>query len=514
MAWAVNITGDGRLVVAAFPDGTIRWYRAEDGEELLTLFIYVPENPEAEKRWIVWTPKGYYTASPGGEDLIGWHVNRGPNETADFFSVSRFRDQFYRPDIVGLVLDTLDEGKAIESANRKRHVILAEKFVRRTMPPVVTILRLHDGDPVTSAEMTVQYAVRSPAGLPVTRVFAQVNGLPVKEAETEVDTQAPANEEIRGVLKVNVPEQVKVPQRDFNLSVIAEANDRTSEPATIQLHWMGPPAPVEPPVLYALIIGVGHYDKHEYALGDFPARDVDALVEQLLEQKGLAFRDVRIRALKDHQKGGDELDRDWFQRTDGKKAASATRENIIAGLQWLKNEVQDPSDIAVVFFSGHGKTENGTSYLLPVDFDPENDLSTTLDKATLRGALRGINGHKLLILDACYAGKGMFDTLDTTDLGNDFGQPQYSIMTLASSLATERSYADDKGSFFARALIEALRGLDAASAADGKITTAEFAPWAKRRVKDLIKDPDRRQTPFVVKPALWTDDLRLAVVPQ
>ena len=183
-------------------------------------------------------------------------------------------------------------------------------------------------------------------------------------------------------------------------------------------------------------------------------------------------------------------------------------------MQWLKNEVQDPSDIAVVFFSGHGKTENGTSYLLPVDFDPENDLSTTLDKATLRGALRGINGHKLLILDACYAGKGMFDTLDTTDLGNDFGQPQYSIMTLASSLATERSYADDKGSFFARALIEALRGLDAASAADGKITTAEFAPWAKRRVKDLIKDPDRRQTPFVVKPALWTDDLRLAVVPQ
>ena len=32
---AVNITGDGRLVVAAYGDGTIRWHRLEDGVELL-----------------------------------------------------------------------------------------------------------------------------------------------------------------------------------------------------------------------------------------------------------------------------------------------------------------------------------------------------------------------------------------------------------------------------------------------------------------------------------------------
>jgi hypothetical protein len=27
---------------------------------------------------VAWTPGSYYAASPGGEDLIGWHVNRGP----------------------------------------------------------------------------------------------------------------------------------------------------------------------------------------------------------------------------------------------------------------------------------------------------------------------------------------------------------------------------------------------------------------------------------------------------
>jgi WD40 repeat protein len=58
MAWNVNVTGDGRLIVAALGDGTIRWYRLSDGQEILALFI----NPDGQ-RWILWTPQGYYDAS-------------------------------------------------------------------------------------------------------------------------------------------------------------------------------------------------------------------------------------------------------------------------------------------------------------------------------------------------------------------------------------------------------------------------------------------------------------------
>ena len=38
-AYAVNISGDGRLVVAALGDSTIRWYRMDDGGELLALQV-------------------------------------------------------------------------------------------------------------------------------------------------------------------------------------------------------------------------------------------------------------------------------------------------------------------------------------------------------------------------------------------------------------------------------------------------------------------------------------------
>src|SRR3990172_991743 len=46
VAWGVNLAREGRLILAAYADGTIRWHRAADGEELLALFIHVPEDPK------------------------------------------------------------------------------------------------------------------------------------------------------------------------------------------------------------------------------------------------------------------------------------------------------------------------------------------------------------------------------------------------------------------------------------------------------------------------------------
>ena len=68
--------------------------------ELLAFFV----EPQSRK-WVAWTPTGYYMASAGGEDLIGWHVNRGWAQKADFFPASQFRAEYNRPDIVKLVLE-------------------------------------------------------------------------------------------------------------------------------------------------------------------------------------------------------------------------------------------------------------------------------------------------------------------------------------------------------------------------------------------------------------------------
>lgn len=93
-AWAVNISGDGKLAVAALSDGSIRWYRLEDGKERLAFF------PHADgKRWVLWTPEGFFDTE-GGHELIGYHLNQGPDRAGEFIKVERLYAQFYRPDLV------------------------------------------------------------------------------------------------------------------------------------------------------------------------------------------------------------------------------------------------------------------------------------------------------------------------------------------------------------------------------------------------------------------------------
>jgi hypothetical protein len=108
----VNVSNDGRLIVGGLNDGTIRWYRMSDAREVLAFFPHADGKP-----WVMWTPSGYYDCSPGGEDLFGWHVNNGSDQLPDFYSASRFRGTYYRPDVITKVLKTLDEAEALRQAN-------------------------------------------------------------------------------------------------------------------------------------------------------------------------------------------------------------------------------------------------------------------------------------------------------------------------------------------------------------------------------------------------------------
>ena len=55
VVWGVNVARQSNLVVAACGDGTLRWYRLEDGALLLSVFIH-----RADRRWIAWTPAGFF----------------------------------------------------------------------------------------------------------------------------------------------------------------------------------------------------------------------------------------------------------------------------------------------------------------------------------------------------------------------------------------------------------------------------------------------------------------------
>jgi WD40 repeat protein len=132
--WATTITADGRLVVAACDDGTLRWHRLEDGREVLALF------PLADRRnWVAWTPEGIYAATPGAHGVLRWHVNHGWDALAEAIPVAEIPET-YRPEAIRLVLQTLDTPRAIGLA------VLAEMRAavqRRTGATVAPGARLH-----------------------------------------------------------------------------------------------------------------------------------------------------------------------------------------------------------------------------------------------------------------------------------------------------------------------------------------------------------------------------------
>src|SRR5262249_49830546 len=219
VAWHVNVSADGRLIVAAYGDGTVRWHRLSDGQELLARFIH----PDRQ-RWVTWTPQGYYDASTGADELIGWHVNHGYDRAPDFYPASQFRDRFYRPDVIQRVLQTpnLDVEEAVRDADRARgRPATRAAPVASLLTPVIQI---HAKDPtsVDKTELQLGYSVRMPSANASLRVEVLIDGARVP---AEDQTLVPVGDTRAGILKFTVP------RRDSVVSVVAYNANGASAPA-------------------------------------------------------------------------------------------------------------------------------------------------------------------------------------------------------------------------------------------------------------------------------------------
>jgi WD40 repeat protein len=131
--WAVNITGDGRLVVAAYGDGTIRWHRMDDGVELLA-FMPLPDRTN----WVAWTPEGFYSATAGAHSILRWHVNRGWDAAADSEAIEDIPGS-YRPAMPPLVLQQLETPRALGLAVMAEHKQQVMLRTNSRLPPGIKL---------------------------------------------------------------------------------------------------------------------------------------------------------------------------------------------------------------------------------------------------------------------------------------------------------------------------------------------------------------------------------------
>lgn len=244
---------------------------------------------------------------------------------------------------------------------------------------------------------------------------------------------------------------------------------------------------------YALLIGVGECVYPKWSL-PVTVKDITAVKEILVDPNLCAYPDDdgHIRMLCNDL---------------------ATREEILAGLQWLKESAdRDPEATIVVYYSGHGWSNptDGSYYLIPHDVDTMDFPNSALAGGEFTKALQSIKSQKLLvILDCCHAegiasAKGDANEFKLPD-GSNFKLPsglipasakgQFStlaegkgIAILSSSDNNQLSWIrkDKTCSVFTYHLINALRGAGN-QPGDSEVTVMNLIDYLGKKVPETAK---------------------------
>lgn len=463
-AWLVNLSADGRYVVAGLGDGTVRWYRTQDkGSEALALFVYADG-----KRWVAWTPEGFFAASPDGEGLMGYVLNQGSDKEAEFVSAAQLHRQFYRPDLV--VKRVAGDEATIRTALAQ--VGDVRQLLRQGLPPEVELLS--EANAAVDGEYELRLRI-TPRGAGVGRMVLKVNGVEQQAGRDPAPIGGVYTQRLRyapGVYKLEY-------------AALDASNRMMSRSGTVNVQVRGLQAK---PRLHVLAIGVSKaaYADNKLATDgvEFADRDARAFVDQLRTQAvgGNLYREVKTRLL--------------TSRAETSLAAidNALRETA-AGFE--------SGDTVVLFLAGHGKALDNKYHFLPSDLAVENEDSirrASLTQTRLEERLRAFGtGRVLLILDTCHAGamtesRGLEETFAIDNLMRQSGRA-----ILAASKSDELAFQDRQRQhgIYTQALLDGLRQSDYDG--DGIVDVEELTKYLLREVptRSAKANPaGTRQTPM------------------
>jgi WD40 repeat protein len=370
IAWGVNIPRDSKFVVAAYGDGTIRWLRLSNGEEVLALFVNAKT-----REWVLWTPQGYYASSVAGDQNIGWQLNKGWEQAGEFVTAAQLKKDFYRPDVIKRAFDLADADAAVREAGLSGFKLAdltnhtPPKFriadpgdksrADRSPVPVKLELAATD-DPVTGFDVTVngrQVTPRAVRDLPLT-TESQIRALniPLEKGENHIQVTA------HNTVGDSVQDLLVYLDREGVL-------DKKGK-------------------LFVLAIGVDKYPKFDaYLWLHYAAADARLLLDTLTKKAGPLHTEVRSKLL---VTGGD---------------TPPTKANIEDALLFFHDA--GPDDTVVLFLAGHGENEGADYLFMPEDAEEVDAKyfrpSTVVKWSVLQQALQDAQGIRIMFVDTCHS---------------------------------------------------------------------------------------------------------------
>ena len=443
-------SSDGSAVATVSADGIMVWRRASNGTPFLFGFV----NPETLD-WVLWTPSGYYDASPGAEPWLRWLVNRGPDKSANLVRLATYRDKLCRPDVIDQIITLHDEAEALAEANRLSQIpeeLLAAGDLAAKVPTIkVERVDIVWNDPTWDVRAMV--TIDGGAEVPLDRAELRVGGVAIAASDRPIRGES---FELRG--STSRPPSVA--------SVVLRSDDRAFEsdpvevpPArVVPITSMGPvhignPPPTRtrssesgapeagpttgPRTLHVVAVGIDVYEN----------KAVDGGKSSLLTPLRAAVSDAKAfaNAISRHLPPS-------FTKTNvhlllGSDATYANFDRLMSSLP------ASPGDIVVMYFAGHGLDVRGQFVLPLFDYKPTDQLHTSLDAFSLARYSWAISQcARWLVVDACNAGAL------TRKFANMLGSDATGYAVFAACQATEQAREDGSSGYFTKALIEGLDG--------------------------------------------------------
>lgn len=481
-AFRVNVSADEKWIIATLMDGTVRWFDMETGRHALSQFAVLENNTV---NWIAWTPEGYYAASAGAEDLVGWFKGQGPNQTMITYAISRFHKKYDRPALVKSALDG-EFGKQT----------LTREELKAIAPPRVKILSIEDGE---DGERRIRFIVETENNAPVTdiRIF--------------VDEETYPLEGTRPQFLPNVEQEISIRTNgcEKTIAMAAEAAGRFSEvdrgAGRSRPRRCDTGIPAAKPNLFALVIGINNYDDRDIKDLSYAVNDAEKFTALLEAQEGGFYGNVEVRTLVDSVS----------------EEQQPTYQNINTGLDWLKRstirhekEVIESGEraqgrtVGVLFIAGHGMEDPLTSeyYYLAKNTNLSNIANTVVKGSVVQSDVALAAGRTFVFLDTCYAanvGNGRLVVIDVESFSNRLAAQESRAIVFASSargeLAKESAEWGGHGAF-TKSLLEGFAG-KADSSGDDTITNFELVSWLS---EDVPNKTGNQQTPKFVPGASRT----------
>ncbi|NJD33773.1 MAG: hypothetical protein FIA96_02875 [Betaproteobacteria bacterium] len=481
VAWAVNVSANGQVAVAALSDGTIRWYRMRDGKEV---FAYFPHRNGQD--WVAWLPNGYYISSVHGDNHVGWHVNRGKDEAPDFYRAVQFDRVLYRPDVF---LDAVQAALLPATRSLAPKTKQAATFdINRIHEIAPSRLRLRaTGVSQLEGELQLQLQLTGNGGArPAKDVAIFVNGIPVTSSN---DRQVPENAAGSFTRTFSVPlagRENTIRAESFNGISMGVAETFLAVPDFIQTK----PRPGD---LYLLAVGVNVFPglSADAALA-YAAQDAESISSALSKNGSGQFRNVHLKLINDTS------------------AEKPDRQTIVDALRFIQQA--QAGDAVAIFLASHGISDTAGNYY----FVPRDATAEDLERMTAGGkieslipwtaffdALRATPGRRLLIVDTCQA-RNIEGRFEAHSLMKRSAASQFSLMLASKGDEESQEHPTAKHGLFTYSLLQAMQ----TDAGSNQNSTPTLPEWFAKAASILEKERDKRigpQTPQLIVPPALSD---------